>query len=171
MSQNLFINRYHKLVYSLSDKLCEFREKPIILCIGSDKVIADSLGPLVGHFLVNKYNINAFVYGKLGRTIQKQNLQVYYKHILNAHKNKKILVVDASLGSLEDFGQVKIKSGGIVPIRGEFVKPIGDVSITAIVLPNGLTKELLLKQTKLHFVYELAESIAKAIYHTYQVLY
>ena len=37
--------------------------KPVILCIGTDKVPGDSLGPVVGDLLIMKYNIDAFVYG------------------------------------------------------------------------------------------------------------
>ena len=41
---------------------------PIILCIGSDLVLGDSLGPLIGTLLL-KRNVEAYVYGTLGSPI------------------------------------------------------------------------------------------------------
>jgi putative sporulation protein YyaC len=161
----------YNLIYALSNYLCEEAQKPIILCLGSEKVIADSLGPLVGHLLVTKYNINTIVYGKLGRAVNANNVEAYYKHIKKTHPNQKILTIDASMGSLQDYGTVQIKKGGIVTMANKLATPIGDISITGIVLPKGCHYKMLLQKTKLHFVYELACQIANAVYHAYQMMY
>lgn len=158
------------LIQELLDKLY-YKPKPIILCLGSEKVIADSLGPLVGYFLQEQYKINTFVYGSLNRAINSNNFIYYYNHILLKHKNQPILVIDASLGALEKLGTIQIKNSGIVFANNKYAKQVGDVSITGIVLPEGLHCKLLLKQTKLAFIYNMAQEIASVIYHTYKVLY
>lgn len=40
----------------------------ILLCIGTDLVIGDCLGPIVGEILINR-NVNAYVYGTLTRPV------------------------------------------------------------------------------------------------------
>ncbi|PKK95794.1 MAG: spore protease YyaC [Tenericutes bacterium HGW-Tenericutes-4] len=169
--RSIMLHKSHNLIYALQSELCEFIEKPIILCLGSDKVIADCLGPLVGHLLTKQYKIDAIVYGTLGRSIDKQNLEVYYNHITKTHKNKKILVIDASLGELEKFGTIQIKKGGLLSHGNNYVKPLGDVVITGIVLPNGVNYKYLIKETKLNFINSLAEEIAKIVYHSYKLMY
>ena len=40
---------------------------PVILCIGSDKIAGDSVGPIVGDILKNRLNARCFVYGATGK--------------------------------------------------------------------------------------------------------
>lgn len=171
MKQNLILNKsLSKLVYALSDKLCQFNKKPIILCLGSDKVIADSLGPIVGELLKTKYNINTPVFGSLNRTISSSNINEYYEHINKTFQNSSLLVIDAEIGKLEEYGNIKIKEGGITPFHNNFYKPIGDISITGVVL-GVYYQKLLLHNTKLNFIYEMAKKIAQMVYEAYQITY
>ena len=171
-SENIFLNyNFNNLVYALSNKLCKFKTKPVIMCLGTDKVIADSLGPIVGHLLTTKYNIKTYVYGSLKRTVNSTNLPFYFEHINKTHKKQNLLVVDAGLGSLENVGKMNIGEGGIIPYNNSYYKKIGDISITGIVLEKGLLEKLQLRQTKLNFVYEMAQVIAKVIYNAYAITY
>jgi len=170
MKESIIKNNEKYLIEELLDKLY-YKPKPIILCLGSEKIIADSLGPLVGYFLQTQYKINTFVYGALNRAITTENFLYYYEHILLMHKNQPILVVDASLGTIEKLGTIQIKNSGIVFANNKYAKEVGDVSITGIVLPQGLQCKCLLKQTKLALVYDMAQKIASAIFHTFKVLY
>ncbi|MDD4211147.1 MAG: spore protease YyaC [Clostridia bacterium] len=165
------ISDYHNLVYALANKLCKLNSKPVIICLGTDKVIADSLGPIVGHLLTTKYNIKTYVYGSLKRTVNSTNLEYYFSHINKTHKNQNLLVIDAGLGSLEQVGKINVTDGGIIPYNNSYYKKIGDISVTGIVLEKGLLEKMQLRQTKLNFVSEMAEMIAKVIYHAYQMTY
>jgi|AntRauTorcE11897_2_1112592.scaffolds.fasta_scaffold00016_72 putative sporulation protein YyaC len=170
-SKRLLEQEYNNLVYATASYLCEFKVKPVIMCLGTDKVIADSLGPIVGHLLATKYNIQTFVYGKLNRTVNAVNMNTYYEHIKKTHKSAKILVIDAKLGTREDIGNINVSKDGVVPCNSAYLKKIGDVNITLTVLENNFCKRKLMSCTKLSYIYEKAELIAKAIYNAYAIAY
>jgi putative sporulation protein YyaC len=173
MSNNkLFLNNdFNDLVYALSAKLCKFKTKPVILCLGTDKVIADSLGPIVGHLLTTKYNIRTYVYGSLKRTVNSVNLKSYYEHINKTHKEHNLLVVDAGLGNLKELGSINITSSGLIPYNNCYYKKIGDIGITGIVLEKGILQTKQLAKINLNFVNNMAEIIAKVIYNAYSIVY
>ena len=171
-TSNVFLNNdFNSLVYALAAKLCKFKTKPVIMCLGTDKVIADSLGPIVGHLLTTKYNIKTYVYGSLKRTVNSVNLENYYEHINKTHKEQALLVVDAGLGNLEQLGSISINVGGLIPYNNCYFKKIGDLSITGIVLEKGFLQSMQLAKTKLNFVNDMAEIIAKVIYNAYSIVY
>ena len=79
---------------------------PVVLCIGSDRVTGDCLGPLVGQMLVER-GANAFVYGTLDRPVTALNLKDAIKHIQQTHCDKKVLAIDSSVGRLSDVGKIR----------------------------------------------------------------
>ena len=48
---------------------------PVIVCIGSDLVVGDSLGPYVGSKLVNSIGNKAYVYGTLKSPITAKEIE------------------------------------------------------------------------------------------------
>ena len=138
---------------------------PVIVCIGSDRVTGDCLGPLVGHLLTAKYNIKTYVYGTLNRPVTALNLSESAGFIKNAHPERKVLAVDAALGKPEDVGLIRINRGGVYPGSAvEKVLPkVGDYSIIAVVNTGGQNGGINLNATRLHFVTLLAEAIAGGI--------
>lgn len=128
---------------------------PVILCIGSDKFIFDSLGAIVGHILVTS-GIKAYVYGTLDRPVNALNLTGVYKFIRKKHFGSPVLAVDSCIGA--DVGKIAV-SGAICPAsaRGVNLGRIGDVSITAV------TSRSMDKSVALGYVYRLAEQIADVI--------
>jgi len=68
---------------------------PIVLCLGSDRVLQDCLGPMIGSTLVEQ-GYPSYVYGTLDAPICCQNLEYAYQFIKATHPYKKLLVVDAS---------------------------------------------------------------------------
>lgn len=85
----------------------------VILCIGSEKVCGDMLGPMVGSILTKEYNTKCYVYGTLERSVNGLNLAIYENLIKNIHKESIIIAVDAAVGTMEDVGKIKMKSAGI----------------------------------------------------------
>ena len=166
---NKMMGKYNK-ISELANKLV-FKEKPIILCLGNEKIIADSLGPLVGYFLINKYNLNTSIYGTLGRNVTNFNIDLYYKYIKKYHKNTPILVIDSSIDAIQYLGNIKIEENNLISKCKRKFKNIGDITIKGVVLPNSLHCKFLLRQTKLSFVYNLANQIAKLVNDTYKLLY
>ena len=105
----------------------------VVLCIGEDKVVSDSLGPMVGSMLKNK-NIKTFVYGDLNHTINSKNLIYAINYINKNHNNAKILIVDSAVGS--ELNYIGIKEGAIncYSLPDLFV---GDFAILGFNVLNG----------------------------------
>jgi len=138
---------------------------PVIVCIGSDRVTGDCLGPLVGHLLTTKYNVRAFVCGTLSRPVTALNLCESADFIRQAHPTAKVLAVDAALGRPQEVGLIRINKGGVFPgsaVEKELPK-VGDYSVIAVVNSGGENAGLRLNATRLNFVMLMAEAIAGGI--------
>ncbi|MDR1093076.1 MAG: spore protease YyaC [Clostridiales bacterium] len=140
------------------------RKAPVLVCIGSDRVTGDCLGPLTGHLLTDKYNIGAYVYGTLEFPVTALNLAESRDFILSAHPGRKIVAVDAALGSIGDVGAIRIRRGGIKPGAAvdKDLPEIGDVGITAVVGGTEFPAREQLVAARLNFIWKLAETIAAA---------
>lgn len=139
-------------------------DKPVIICIGSDLALGDSLGPLIGELISEKLN-DVFVYGTLKHPITAKEVENLTKIIKVLHPNSKILVVDAAVGNIEDVGLIKVNQGGIMPGLGvnKNFSPIGDVSIIGIVSKKENALLNLSNNTRLNLVYSLARQIANSL--------
>jgi len=136
---------------------------PILLCIGTDRVTGDCFGPLVGTKLLERFNINTFVYGSLSRPVTALNILETVAFIKLKHPHHTILAVDSSLGKVTDIGKIRIIADGIYPgaATGKNLPKVGDFSITATVAPMGDSS--LLYGVKLGLVNSLANTTAEAI--------
>lgn len=134
---------------------------PVVLCIGSDRVTGDCLGPIVGQMLVER-GVSAFVYGTLERPVTALNLKDAVKYIYATHPGKKILAVDSSVGKEGDVGKIRVAFGAIAPgsADGKKLPKVGDVSVTATVTDPHKTP---LAAVRLGTVYSLAVKIAERI--------
>jgi len=142
------------------------KSSPVIVCIGSDRVTGDCLGPLVGHLLTTKYNVRTFVYGTLNRPVTALNLSESASFIKQAHPRCKVLAVDAALGRPEDVGLIRINKGGVYPGSAveKTLPKVGDYSVIAVVNSGGQNAGFRLTATRLNFVMLMAEAIAGGIY-------
>lgn len=148
-----------KFSYDLVKKL-EGYEKPVFLCVGTDKFVCDSLAPIVGELLTKKYNINAYVYGGLDYNINGTNVSEAVSYIESRHPRNPIVLIDATLG--DDIGCVGVTQnafvglGQILPIRR-----LGFFSILGIV--GKKEKNFDLNSTRLRIVMSLARFISRGI--------
>jgi putative sporulation protein YyaC len=135
-------------------------EVPVFLCVGSDKFVCDSLGPIVGEMLTKKYNINAYVYGGVDYNINANNLSQAINYVETEHPRSQIILVDATLG--DNVGNVVVTNssfaglGKVLPIR-----KIGNFSILGVI--SKKTKTFDLNTTKFKIVLDLAKFISKGI--------
>ncbi|MGI6228742.1 MAG: spore protease YyaC [Christensenellales bacterium] len=108
---------------------------PVILCIGSESVMGDSLGPSVGTLLKESYNLPVFVYGSEGSPVHAKNLKETLEFIETVHEGSVVIAVDACLGAEEDKGKIKIRRGGVK--AGRAVKKnlgaAGDIGVLGVV--------------------------------------
>ncbi len=137
----------------------------VYMCIGTEKVFSDSLGPRVGTLLNQTMKKPAFVYGLCEQNITAENLLYCYNFIRALHPESRIIVVDAAVGAAEQIGKIQICDGGILPgaATNKNLPSVGDVGIVGIVAERGLNDFYTLNTEKDRLVGEAAQFIANAI--------
>jgi putative sporulation protein YyaC len=145
----------------------EYSKELVVLCIGTDRSTGDCLGPLVGDKLTKLHiNKKVGVYGTLKNPVHAKNLEEKTQIIYNEYSSPIILAVDASLGRNENVGKINLYNGPIYPGSGvnKKLNPIGDLSITGIVNMGGFMEYVILQNTRLSLVMDMADIITNAIY-------
>ncbi|AYD41369.1 spore protease YyaC [Clostridium fermenticellae] len=139
----------------------------IILCIGTDRSTGDSLGPLVGHKLKFLIRNKVYLYGNLDNPIHAKNLEKTLKEIKDKFRNPYIIAVDACLGSIQNVGKIIIENKPLTPgsAVNKALPKVGDLSITGIVNISGAMEFMVLQNTRLSIVMQIAEVISRGIYH------
>lgn len=138
---------------------------PIFMCIGTEKVFSDSLGPRVGSLLNENMVFPHFVYGLREQNITAENLMYSYNFIKALHPNSPIVVIDAAVGSTEQIGKIQLSDGGILPgaATNKNLPAVGDVGIIGIVAEKGMSDFYTLNSEKDRLVGKVAQFIAEAI--------
>lgn len=137
----------------------------VFLCIGTDRITGDCLGPYIGQQL-SAYNFpNFYVYGTLEHPVHALNIQKTEQTIRRQHPNSLIIAIDASLGQKKHLGYVTIAHGALYPGAAvhKNLPPIGHIHITGIVNISGVLEQLTLQTTRLSTVISLAEQITEGI--------
>lgn len=164
-------NSVFKIRDCISKEMLEIikqKRELIILCIGTDRSTGDSLGPLVGDKLKFLLRDKIIVLGNLENPVHAKNICCTIKKIKTSYSNPYIIAVDASLGSVQNVGNIIIESKPILPgsAMNKKLPPVGDLSITGIVNVSGTLEFMILQNTRLHTVMSLAEVISRGIYHS-----
>lgn len=132
----------------------------IILCIGSDKIILDCLGPLVGTILKNNSNLN--ILGDLSNPITTKNLNSVTSELDKTTNN--VIVIDCCLSEdKNNINNIYIYNKPSLPGGLNTNKtPIGNYKILACV--DHLNNPLIYSNNKsLFHVYNLAQTIANIL--------
>ncbi len=110
----------------------------VIVCFGTNAISGDSLGPMVGTLLTQKYNISAFVYGTEDSNVNGKNMAQWLDFIKAVHNGALFVAVDASVGSKNKIGQIIVREDGVCPsgVTGKS-KRFGDIGILGIVAQSG----------------------------------
>lgn len=137
---------------------------PVILCIGSDLAVGDSLGPLTGSMLYRKNLCGAYLYGTLRSPVTAKEIGYLKEFLARTHPNSKVIAVDAAVGEPSEIGLVKLSEGPVKPGSGanKRLGEVGDVSVLGIIAEKGFSYSAL-NLTRLNTVYCMAELIAGAI--------
>lgn len=139
---------------------------PIILCIGSDLSVGDSLGPVTGTMLKEKLaGLNCFIYGTLAKPITAHEVKYMNEFLRLTHPNCPVIAVDAAVGLAGDIGLIKIARRAIKPGSGANKKlsKVGDVSVMGIVAERSVFNYSLFSATRLNIIYKMAEIISEGI--------
>lgn len=167
-NKNFSFNSFHNhcsdgIFQSLVD-LNKNNKPTFFICIGSDLVLGDSLGPLVGTIL-QKRKIESYVYGTLNFPITAKEVDYAGKYLKNIHPNSVAVAIDAAVGNSDDVGLIRVVDKGLKPGLGvnKNLNLVGDLSIIAIVASKSLQNYNLFNLTRLNLVYKMAEQIADGI--------
>lgn len=137
------------------------RRPPVVLCIGSDRVTGDCIGPLVGHMLLNR-GAACEVSGTLEHPVTALNIAETVTSLKKRFPGRKIVAVDSCVGESAEVGAIRIRKGSLRPglACGKSLPKVGDVSITATVAAGKADN---LYSVRLGLVYSLAQQIADAV--------
>jgi putative sporulation protein YyaC len=154
---------YHYMLHLLEQQDELHNRKIIILCIGSDRYIGDSLGPLVGSYL--EENTECTVYGSLDKPVHAGNLVEVIQSIKEQYHQPIIIAVDACLGKNDEIGNIEIWEGGLEAgiAVGNKLPYIGTISIIGVVNASGYMGYLDLQSTPLSIVMKLSKCIGKVV--------
>jgi len=144
----------------------------IFVCIGTDRATGDCLGPLIGYKLKDMRYRNVYVYGTLDEPVHAKNLHEYIR-MFDKFDNPFIVAIDACLGKLERVGFINIKEGPLSPGSGvnKNLPPVGCVNITGIVNVGGFMEIMILQNTRLSLVMNMANLISNGIKYNMWKLY
>ena len=131
----------------------------VFMCIGTEKVFSDSLGPRVGTLLNLNMKKPTFIYGMCEQNITAENLLYCYNFIKAMHPESCVIVVDAAVGSSEQIGKIQLSEGGIYP-GAATNKNLPSVGIVA---ERGMSDFYTLNSEKDRLVARVADFIADAI--------
>lgn len=131
---NNFIRKLNFKIKSLENCYSDY----IFLCVGTNKIIGDSFGPLVGENLlklkIQKIN-NIHVLGNKKELVTYVNIEEKLNIIKTKYLNPCIIAIDSALGKTENIGKLVVlnKSMKLGEGIGRKEKNIGNISIKAIV--------------------------------------
>ena len=153
------------ITLALSNLLKENTAAPVILCIGSDLSVGDSLGPLCGTMLSERTGADIFVYGTLKKTVTAKEVRYMSEFLKDTHPKSPVIAVDAAVGAAGDIGLIKVNGNGIRPGAGANKKlgKIGDIGILGIVAEKSIFNYSLLNLTRLNLIWSMADIIAQAL--------
>ena len=151
---------------SLKKTLPSVEFTPVILCIGSDLSVGDSLGPVTGTKLKEKLaGVNCFVYGTLSKPVTAHEVKYMNDFLKLTHPACPVIAVDAAVGLAGDIGLIKVAKRAIKPGSGANKKlsKVGDVSIMGIVAERSVFNYSLFSATRLNIIYKMADIISEGI--------
>lgn len=154
----------HKVKEMIQPSLESDREI-VFLCIGSDRYIGDSLGPLVGTMLLENH-VPYRVYGTLEEPVHAFNLKSILKEIHKKIKKPLIISIDASIGVKKVVGYVMFQEGPLTPGKAleKMLPEVGDYHFVGFVnYVDPLPSTQFLNDTRLLTVMNLAKTIVHAI--------
>ncbi len=146
--------------------LTTFPAPPVVVCIGSDLAIGDSLGPIVGSMLKYKtQGLNIFLYGTLTAPVTAKEIGHLRKFLQETHENSQIVAIDAAVGNRGDIGLIRLSDAPLLPGAGakKRLGAVGDISVMGIVAEKSLANYNLLNTTRLNLVYTMSEIISDAV--------
>jgi putative sporulation protein YyaC len=176
VSDSLIVSRTHwsdplavdYLAIALSN--LPLKREIAVVCVGTDRSTGDSLGPFIGTAL-NKHqrarllDSNIIIYGTLDEPVHALNLDHCIQRIVKMDKSVSTIAIDACLGRPQNIGFISLKRGPLKPGTGVNKKLplVGDYHIIGVVNVSGFMEHVVLQNTRLSLVVQMADVIASSI--------
>lgn len=157
--------RIHQAIYRNLVEQDPFAvREPAYVCIGTDRATGDCLGPLVGSRLGDLLS-KACIYGTLEKPAHAVNLSDTLDEIARDLPQAIIVAIDACLGKVDRIGFINVKKGSLQPgtALNKDLPAVGDFHVSGVVNVGGLLDHLVLQNTRLYVVYQMAQLIAEGI--------
>ncbi len=152
-----------RFALEVSNIMLKNKNKPVFVCVGTDKIVGDCLSPIVATKIKEK-GLDYVMYGDLDNPITYTNLQDSLRKIKHLHPNQPIVVIDSVLGKADEVGSVKLEKHGVL-IGGEFHEGVyaGDYHILGVVNIRGIKSLTFLKSVRLKNIIEMADFIVNGL--------
>lgn len=154
------------IAMALRRLLGEQAAPPVVLCIGSDLAIGDSLGPIAGTMLSRSTGgREGYLYGTLRSPVTAKEVKYLKEFLRKTHPASKIIAVDAAVGEGSELGLIKLTDSPLRPGSGanKRLGSVGDISVLGIIGEKTTFSYTALGLTRLHLVYSMAERISSAL--------
>lgn len=137
----------------------------VLVCIGTDRSIGDSLGPLIGSYLSESADRPYTVLGTLDDPVHASNLADTLARVESTCQHPFIIGIDACLGRVESVGLLTVGTGSVKPGAGvnKSLPAVGQVYLTGVVNVGGFMEFLVLQNTRLSFVMRMAKVAAQGL--------
>lgn len=155
--------QFHNDFFDILQKKHKKNQPLVLLCVGTDRVTGDCLGPLIGQSLINSSIYS--IYGTLQNPVHAQNLDQTISMIYSSYNDPFIIAIDSCLGYEEHLGYITLSSTPLHPGAGvcKNLRSIGDLSITGIVDVFSESNFNFLQNTSLKTIFHLASFIKNGI--------
>lgn len=152
-------------IVNMGQDLWSARRPILLLCIGTDRSIGDSLGPLVGTLLSERGEWPFLVRGTLEAPVHAGNLVEHLDWLRREHPDSTVVALDACLGRMESVGYITVGRGPLRPGAGvgKPLPQVGNLHLTGVVNVGGFMEYFVLQNTRLHTVMHMAKVMADAI--------
>ncbi len=145
-------------------------ESIIFLCIGTNMIIGDAFGPLVGTLLKNSFKEkeNVKVIGDLEDVLTYNRIDANINYIKERYKNSLIIVLDSALSNISDIGKIFVQNRGLRYAESlkKHNNTIGNISIKAVVgedTNNSIENFKILKKVSIGKIQEMSNFVSNGI--------
>jgi len=158
------MDRINEINYRRNESKNPTKSK-VFLCLGSDKLIFDSLGPLTGTLLKNQKDFPHYVYGTMSEPVTALQVEKAIRFIRSFHRGSEVIVIDSAIGKREEIGTIKFFNRGLRPALGvdKEMAVVGDKSIMGIVTTKDAVKDMNTCNVKLQDVFLMAKKVVEKI--------
>lgn len=156
--------------YDLANMILKKGKPVVFLCVGSNKIVADSLGALTGELLKKHYHISSPVLGSMTHPIISKNLNTTLNDIKTKYYNHTIIVIDSSVGKFQNLYNVRLNNFGLNVSYQNSNSFVGDISISSVTYSKGINNLLILKSEEKKEVFKVANFIASGIYNSLKII-